>query len=67
MRTIATVLGILLLVAGVAVAIIHYVVEGDFTQSYITLGIAAVLLFAGYALLDWGAGVSRRWFGDKEK
>jgi hypothetical protein len=58
-----TIFGGLLLAAGVAVAIVHYVVEGNSTYSYLTLIVAAVLLLAGWTLFDRGAGISRRWGG----
>ncbi len=67
MKLVATIAGVILLVAGVGVAILHYVVEGKLTSSYITLAIAAVLLIAGWTLLERGAGVSRRWGVDKDK
>lgn len=67
MKLLATISGAILLVAGVAVAIVHYVVEGSMTNSYITLAIAAVLLFAGWGLLDWGAQITRRWTGSGGK
>jgi len=60
---IQTIAGGILLAAGVAAVIIHYVVEGNDAYSYLTLIIAAVLLLAGWTLFDRGAGVSRRWGG----
>lgn len=66
-KLVATIAGVILLVAGVGVAILHYIVEGKLTSSYITLAIAAVLLIAGWTLLEWGAGVSRRWGADKDR
>jgi hypothetical protein len=66
-KIIATIVGALLLLAGAAVAIAHYVIESSFTSQYITLAIAAALFVAGWALLDWGAEVTRRWEGDKPK
>ncbi len=59
--------GIVLLLAGVAVAIAHYLLESSPTTKYITVAIAAALAFAGFALLDWGADVSRRWRLDEWK
>lgn len=67
MKLFATVGGALLLAAGVGVAIVHYVVQSSLAESYITLAIAAVLLVAGWALLDWGAGFSRRRGEDRDK
>ena len=58
-KRIATIAGAVLLVAGVGVAILHYVMEGSLTDSYITLAIAAVLLIVGWTLFDRGAGISR--------
>jgi protein-S-isoprenylcysteine O-methyltransferase Ste14 len=66
-KIIAAVVGVLLLLAGAGVAIAHYVIESSFTSQYITLAIAAALFVAGWALLDWGAEVTRRWEGDKPK
>jgi len=66
-KIIAAVVGVLLLLAGAGVAIAHYVIESSFTSQYITLAIGAALLVAGWALLDWGAEVTRRWEGDKPK
>lgn len=59
-KRIATIAGAVLLVAGVGVAILHYVMEGSLTDSYITLAIAAVLLIIGWTLFDRGTGISRR-------
>jgi hypothetical protein len=59
-KMLETVVGGVLLAAGVATAIIHYVVEGNDGYSYATLAIAAVLLVAGWALFDRGLGISRR-------
>ncbi len=67
LKVIAAVAGAILLLAGVGVAVAHYVVESSDTMKYITLAIAAALLVAGWALLDWGAGVSRRWGANKSK
>jgi hypothetical protein len=66
MKLVATIVGAVLLVAGVGVAIVHYVLEGSFANSYITLALAAALLFVGWGLFDWGTGISQRWRGDKE-
>ncbi len=62
-KIVEAILGGILLAAGVAAAIFHYVVEGDTTYSYLTLIIAAVLLLAGWTLFDRGAGISRKWGG----
>jgi hypothetical protein len=59
-KSVGKILGIVLLVAGVGTAILHYVLEGEVFNSWLTLGIAAVLLVAGWALYDWGAGISAR-------
>jgi hypothetical protein len=59
-KLVAKIAGAVLLVAGVAVAIVHYVVEGSAMQSWATLAAAAVLLVAGWTLFDWGAGITRR-------
>ncbi len=64
-KVVATIVGIILLLAGAGVAIAHYAIESSFTSKFITLAIAAVLFVAGYALLDWGAGITRRWRGSK--
>jgi hypothetical protein len=63
LKAVATIVGIVLLLAGVGVALAHYLLESSFTSKYITLAIAAILLVAGFALLDWGAEVTRRWGG----
>jgi hypothetical protein len=60
MQSVAKTAGIVLLAAGVAVAILHYTMEGNVFNSWITFAIAAVLLVAGWALYDWGRGISRR-------
>ena len=62
----AKIVGAILLAAGVGAVIVHYVVEGHITASFITLAIAVVLLVGGWALFDWGAGVSRRWGAGKD-
>ncbi|NLO27766.1 MAG: hypothetical protein GX113_06275 [Actinobacteria bacterium] len=59
-KRVATIAGAILLAAGVGVAILHYVMEGSLTDSYITLAIAAVLLIAGWTLFERGTGISRR-------
>jgi 4-amino-4-deoxy-L-arabinose transferase-like glycosyltransferase len=59
-KLLAKIAGIILLIAGVAAAILHYALEEDLSNSWLTLGIAAVLLVAGWALFDWGAGISAR-------
>jgi hypothetical protein len=63
LKVVATMVGVVLLLAGMGVALAHYLLESSFTSKYITLAIAATLLVAGFALLDWGAEVSRRWGG----
>jgi hypothetical protein len=63
----AAVVGAILLLAGVGVGVVHYVVESTDTMKFVTLAIAAALLVAGWALLDWGKGISRRWGADKSK
>ena len=67
LKVVATIVGALLLLGGVGVAIAHYVLESSDTMKFVTLAIAAVLLVLGWGLLDWGAGVSRRWAGHKSK
>ena len=67
LRVTATMVGMILLLAGVGVAIAHYLLESSFTTKYITVAIAAALCAAGFALLDWGADVSRRWGLDEWK
>lgn len=66
-KAIATILGAILLLAGVGVAIAHYILDTTGGMKFVTLGIAAVLLVLGWALFDWGRGISRRWGGDKPK
>ena len=66
-KPVTAIAGGILLAAGVAVAIVHYVMEGDMVDSLLTLAVAAVLLIVGWALFDRGAGISRRWRGDEEK
>lgn len=56
----AKIAGIVLLIAGVGTAIVHYTLEGDVFSSWLTLAIAAVLLVGGWALYSWGAGISNR-------
>jgi heme/copper-type cytochrome/quinol oxidase subunit 3 len=67
LKVVAAIVGALLLLGGVGVGIAHYVLESSDTMKFITLAIAAALLVLGWALLDWGAGVSRRWGGRKSK
>ena len=62
-KFLAKVIGAILLLGGVAAVVVHYVVEGDITRSFATLGIAVVLLVGGWALFDWGSGISGRWKG----
>jgi hypothetical protein len=59
-KLLAKILGVILLLAGVAVGIVHYVVEGNSTQSWLTLAGAALLLVVGWTFFDWGAGISSR-------
>lgn len=59
-RLAATVVGAILLVGGVGVAVAHYLMETSGAMKFVTLAIAAVLLVAGLALLNWGRGGSRR-------
>jgi len=66
-KLLATIAGIILLLAGAGVAVVHYLVESSFTMKFVTLAIAAALLVVGWVLLDWGKGVSRRWGADKSK
>ena len=67
LKLIAAAVGAILLLAGVGVAVIHYLLEGSTTMKFATLAIAAALLVAGWALLDWGKGISRRWGADRSK
>jgi hypothetical protein len=67
LKVAAAIVGAILLLAGVGVALAHYLLKSSFTSKFITLAIAAALFVAGYALLDWGAEVSRRWGLDKPK
>ncbi len=59
-RSVARIAGAVLLVAGVATVVLHYTYESDATASWVSFVIAAVLLFAGWALFDRGGGFSRR-------
>ena len=59
-KLVAKIAGAVLLLAGVAVGIVHYTLEGNVTGSWISLAIAASLLVLGWGLFDWGAGISRR-------
>jgi hypothetical protein len=67
LKTVAAIIGAVLLLAGIGAVIVHYTVEGGSVNSYLTLAIAAVLLVAGWALFDWGLGLSRRWRSDDDK
>lgn len=46
--------GIIFIILGVATAILHYVVEGDIFNSWMTFAIAAVLLVIGVTLYEKG-------------
>jgi hypothetical protein len=59
-KPVAKIAGIVLLVAGVAAAILHYVLEGDIFNSWLTFAVAAVLLACGWALFDHGRDKPRR-------
>lgn len=65
MKAAATILGAIFLLAGVGVAIAHYVLDTSGGMKFATLAIAAALLLVGWALFDWGRGISRRWGGHK--
>ena len=65
-KLVAKITGLVLLLAGVAVGIVHYTLEGNVTSSWISLGGAAILLVVGWGLFDWGAGFSRRKGPDRE-
>ena len=67
LKLVAAIIGVVLLLAGIGAVIVHYTVEGGSVNSYLTLAIAAVMLVAGWALFDWGVGVSRRWGSDDDK
>lgn len=67
LKLVAAMVGSILLLAGVGVAVVHYVVESSFTMKFVTLAIAAALLVVGWVLLDWGKGVSRRWGAGRSK
>ena len=67
LKVVAAIAGAVLLLAGVGVAIAHYLIESSDTVKYMTLAVAAVLFVAGWALFDWGAEVSRRRRADKSK
>jgi hypothetical protein len=67
LRLIAAIIGAVLLLGGVAAVVVHYTVVGGGVNSFLTLAIAAVMLVAGWALFDWGAGVSRRWGSGNDK
>jgi hypothetical protein len=67
LKLVAAIIGAVLLLAGVGAVIVHYTIEGGSFNSYLTLAVAAVTLVAGWALFDWGLGVSRRWGSDNDK
>jgi uncharacterized membrane protein SirB2 len=60
LKMFAAIVGTLLLVAGVAVAILHYLLESSQTMKFVTLAIAAVLLVLGWALVDWSRKLPHR-------
>ena len=66
-KVFARIMGAVLLLAGVGVAVAHYVIESSTTSKLITLALAAVLLIGGWALFDWGRGISRRWGRDRQR
>jgi hypothetical protein len=53
-KPVAKIVGIVVLIAGVGTAILHYVMEGNIFNSWLTFAIAAVLLAGGWALFDYG-------------
>ena len=55
--------GALILVAGVGLVVAHYVWWGSGTEAFVSVAAAAVTLAVGWGLLDWGAGITRRWRG----
>jgi hypothetical protein len=67
LKLVSTIIGAVLLLAGIGAVVVHYTVESGTVNSYLTLAIAAVMLVAGWALFDWGLGVSRRWGSDNDK
>jgi uncharacterized membrane protein SirB2 len=60
LKILAAIIGTILLLAGVIVAILHYLLESSQTMKFVTLAIAAVLLVLGWALVDWSRRLSRR-------
>ena len=60
LKVFARIIGAVVLLAGVGAAVAHYVIESSSTGKFITLALAAVLLVGGWALFDWGMGISRR-------
>jgi hypothetical protein len=61
----AAIVGSILLLAGVVVAVLHYLLESSQTMKFVTLAIAAVLLVVGWALVDWSRRLSRGGGEDK--
>jgi membrane protein implicated in regulation of membrane protease activity len=60
----AAIVGTIFLLAGVVVAVLHYLLETGLTMKFVTLAIAAVLLIVGWALVDWSRRLSRRQGGN---
>jgi uncharacterized protein YjeT (DUF2065 family) len=59
-KSVLKIAGMVLVVAGVVVAILHYARAGSLTTSLITLVVAAVLLVAGLTLYYAGTADSRK-------
>jgi uncharacterized membrane protein len=59
-KSVVKIAGMVLLAAGIVVAILHYARAGSMMESVITLVIAAVLLVAGLTLYYAGAADSRK-------
>jgi uncharacterized membrane protein len=55
-KVVGTVVGTLLLLPGVAVALVHYLAGSSDTMKVVILAIAAALLVVGWALLGWSKG-----------
>jgi hypothetical protein len=58
---IASIIGGILLLGGVAAVIVHYTIESGSLDSYVSLAVAAAMLVVGWGLFDWGMGIMRRW------